>query len=204
MDINKQNIKWSENLENYLKEIGEKCQCYYVLHKKSEAQFSKRTTMIDLPVIVLSTIAGTLSIGTTSIFGNDTNSGLYIGCLSLLVGVMNTVSTYFNWSKRTENHRIVSIQYSKLYRFISVELKLPVNERMSPNDMLKVVRENYERLQELSPLIPINIINDFKNKYKNTFISKPEETNGIHTIEIYREVVSDVELEEIKKEEEII
>lgn len=200
MDNNKQNIKWSENLENYLKEIGEKCQCYYVLHKKAEALFSKRTTFIDLPVIILSTIAGTLSIGNSSIFGDNINSSLYIGCLSLTVGVMNTISTYFNWSKRTENHRIVSIQYSKLYRFISVELKLPVNERMAPNDLLKVVRENYERLQELSPLIPVHIINEFKSKYKNTVISKPEETNGIHTIEIYREIQPKVELEEIKSE----
>lgn len=200
MDNNKQNIKWSENLENYLKEIGEKCQCYYVLHKKSEALFSKRTTFIDLPVIILSTIAGTLSIGNSSIFGENINSNLYIGCLSLFVGVMNTISTYFNWSKRTENHRIVSIQYSKLYRFISIELKLPINERMAPNDLLKVVRENYERLQELSPLIPIHIINEFKTKYKNSIIHKPEETNGIHSIEIYREK----ELEEIKGEEDII
>jgi hypothetical protein len=188
MDIDKNNIKWSEQLENYFKEIGEKCQCYYVLHKKSEQLFSKRTTLIDLPVIVLSTVAGTLSIGNSSIFGYSSKSNIYIGCLSLFVGVLNTISTYFSWSKRCENHRIVSIQYSKLYRFISVELKLPIEERMKPNDMLKIIRETYERLQELSPLIPINIINDFKIKYKNHNIFKPEETNGLHNIEIYKNI----------------
>lgn len=186
MDIDKNNIKWSEQLENYFKEIGEKCECYYVLHKKSEQLFSKRTTLIDLPVIVLSTVAGTLSIGNSSIFGDSSKSNIYIGCLSLFVGVLNTVSTYFSWSKRCETHRLVSIQYSKLYRFICVELKLPIEERMKPNDMLKVVREAYERLQEISPLIPIKIVNEFKIKYKNQDIYKPEEANGLHNIVVYK------------------
>lgn len=187
MDNVKPHIRWHSNLESYFKEIGEKSNAYSYLHKKSEAYFSKRTTFIDLPVIVLSTVAGTLSIGSNSIFGSaEASAGMWIGCLSIGVSVMNTIGTYFNWNKRAENHRICSIQYSKLYRFISVELNLPIEERMSANDMLKVIRENYERLAEISPLIPTPIINAFKIKFKDADISKPEETNGLDPIDIYR------------------
>lgn len=186
MDISKKQIKWSKKLESYFKDIGEKSFGYSYLHKKCEKHFSRKSTLIDLPVIILSTIAGTLSIGNTSLFGedNEKTAGIYIGSISLVVSVMNTVGTYFSWSKRAENHRICTIEYSKLYRFISIELSLPIDERMTAFEMLKVVRENYERLKEVSPLIPTQIIKTFENKFKDSNASLPEETNGLEIINI--------------------
>lgn len=189
MDIGK-TIKWSSQLENYFKELGEKCYCYAFLHKKAEARFAYRRNFIDLPVIIGSTIAGTLSIGSSSVFGaeNELVAGMAIGALSLAVGVLNTIGSYFAWSKRAETHRLMTIEYSKLFRFISIELSLPREERMLCADLLKVVRENYERLMEISPLIPENILSDFKRRFstdKYSGISKPSEANGLEEIEVY-------------------
>ena len=198
MEINNQEIAWSTTLERYFKDIGEKSYCYGYLHKKSEAVFAKKSMKIDLPVIVLSTVAGTLSIGSTSIFPEDYESQgtTCIGALSLFVGVLNTVGTYFEFGKRAENHRLSYIQYSKLYRFIDIELSLPRIERMRPKDLLKVVNDTYERLQEVSPIVPQKVLKTFTKKFKNYDVAKPSEANGLESISIY---VPD----EIDKEETI-
>jgi hypothetical protein len=60
---------------------------------------------------------------------------------------------------------------------------------MTPNDLLKYVKTEYDRLSEISPLIPPNIIRDFKEKFsdaKYAEISKPEDANGLHPIQIFQ------------------
>ena len=57
---------------------------------------------------------------------------------------------------------------------------------MSPTDLLKYCKDSYDRLQEVSPLIPPELIREFKKKFGgNTELSKPEELNGIDKIRIY-------------------
>lgn len=207
MDVQK-DIKWSSNLEHYFKELGEKSYCYAYLHKKAEGVFSYYRNFIDLPVIVLSTIAGTLSIGGKSFWGqeNEQQGNLAIGIISLGVGVMNTIGAYFGFSKRAEAHRISHIQYNKLYRFLQIELSLPVEERMRANDLLKVSRDSYERLQEVAPLIPYKILEDFKKRFnendKYADISKPSECNGLERVEIYGEIIKHNSIKKVVKEVE--
>jgi len=188
MEINK-NIKWSSHLEEYFKDLGEKAFCYSYLNKKAAHSFSYYRNFIDLPVIVLSTIAGTLSIGGGGIWGeqNDRIGGIVVGVVSLGVGILNTVGSYFSFAKRSENHRLSAIQYGKLYRFLSIELSLPPEERMRPADLIKISRDTYERLAEVTPLIPNNIVNKFKEKFKDYNVSKPSEANGLEKIIIYTE-----------------
>jgi hypothetical protein len=121
------------------------------------------------------------------LFDDARLSSVALGVGSLAVGILNTMGTYFGWAKRAEGHRISSIHYSKLYRFITVELSLPREERMNPHDFLKYVKDQYDRLQEISPMVPQKVIADFQRKFKNeTEISKPEEANGLEKITIYR------------------
>lgn len=192
MDIGNQ-VQWSSKVEEYLKSIGEKAHCYSYLHKKAEAKFNKLATMIDIPSITLSTICGTLSIGNSSLFGeaNEQIAGVAIGCFSLVVGILGTIGSYFAWSKRSENHRITHLEYGKLYRFIQIELSLPREQRIRCCDLVKIVRENFERLAELAPLIPDVILRHFKNLFKDykDKISFPAETNGLEEIDIYKEEV---------------
>ena len=189
MELNSlKRITWSEQLEAYFKTTGEKAYGYGLLHKQCEKLYTFRTTIIDLPVIILSTICGTLSIGNASLFGteNEKVASMAIGGLSLCVGVINTIGSYFSWAKRAEAHKISSIEYQKLFRFLSVELSLPRDERMACKDLLKTVRETYERLQEIAPLIPQKVLIEFRKKYKKySNIAKPSEINGLESIMIH-------------------
>jgi hypothetical protein len=181
-------IHWNQQLEEILTQEGERALCFSWLHNKSQARVAKYDTNIALPVIVLSTIAGTGSIASPSLFGQSQTASLVIGLISLGVGVMNTVSNYFGFAKRSEAHKISAITYAKIHKFIVIELALPRKERMKAKDMLKIIREQLERLSEISPQIPDPVITMFNAKFhdqKN--VSKPEITNGLDPIHVYVE-----------------
>lgn len=181
-------VSWTDRLEEYFASSAEKAHCLSVLHKQSETLYSGRKTFIELPVIVGSAVIGFLNAGSTSMFEDAKIASIALGVGSLIVSVLQTINTYFSWAKRAEGHRIASIQYSRLYRFLSIEMSLPRGERLPPSDLLKQTKDTYDRLQEISPLLPAKVLREFKSKYaKDTDISKPEEANGLEKVIVYQE-----------------
>lgn len=183
-------ISWNERVEDYFASTGEKAHCLSWCHKRAEAVYSNRRSLIDLPVIIISAVTGFMSAGSTMMFDDARMSSIALGVCSLFVSVLNTAGAYFGWSKRAEGHRIASIQYAKLYRFLSIEMSVPRDERMSPSDLLKLTRENYDRLQEISPLLPNEVIKEFQRRFaKETEVSKPEELNGLERIVVFEDTL---------------
>ena len=182
-------VSWNDNLEKYFADTGEKANCLSYVHKRAEEIYSHRRTFVDIPVIVISSLTGFLSASSTSLFeGQEKLSSILLGIASLLVSIINTIGTYFAWAKRAESHRLSSIQYARLYRFLAIELNLPRDERMTPTDLLKYCKDAYDRLQEVSPLIPPELITEFKKKFGHQKeIAQPSELNGLEKINVYHE-----------------
>jgi hypothetical protein len=189
-DVVEPEITWHYSLEKYISDTGEKAMGLAWLHMKAERLYSYSKSFIDLPVIIVSGLVGFLNVGAENIFGpgNSRVSSISLGSISLFVSVLNSIGSYYSWGKRAEAHRISNLQYSRLYRDIVIQLKLPRIERKPPGPFLKEIKDQFERLQEISPLIPDSIIKQFKNQFdKDIDISKPQETNGLHDIDIYPE-----------------
>jgi hypothetical protein len=187
MDDNTGVISWNSQLEKIISDEGERCLCYSWLHDRAEKRYSTFSTQITLPSIVLATISGSASIGIGQFIEDSRVGNILIGVTTLSVAILTTVSSYFAWAKRSESHRIAAISYKKTYRFILIELALARSQRMSAKDMLKVVRDEAQRLAEISPQIPDPIIEDFKKKFGDTTpeVTKPEITNGLDPIYVY-------------------
>ena len=193
MDETPASVSWNSQLELILSQEGERALCYSWLHNNSQKRYTRMDTYITLPTILLSTLSGSASIGSASMFpGLTGTASLAIGFLSLSVGVLNTVSSYFGWGKRSESHKSAAMTYSKIHRFIMIELSLPRSERMAAKDMLKVIRDQLDRLMETSPQIPDPVIELFRQKFYSTTpnITKPEITNGLDPIHVYHEEFS--------------
>jgi hypothetical protein len=181
-------ITWNEQLEQYFVKIGEQSQGYEWLYHKAEEEYSKYQNMVALPVIVLSSFVGFFSVGSSTMFeGQEKLSGIVLGVVSLLTGILNTLGSYYGFSKKTENARVSSISYGKLYRWLSLELSLPRHQRIQPSDLLKMVRQEFERLDETAIALPSNIVYLYHKRFKDTKITHPSETNGLEKIIVFVE-----------------
>jgi hypothetical protein len=178
-------VVWSATLEQVLAHEAERCLCYSVLHRLCEQRYSKLSTYITLPDIVLSTLAGTASVGSSALFGDSPVSSLAIGGVSIAVGVLNTLGSYFGWARRAEGHKSSYVHYGKLHRFLMIELSLPPPQRMTASDLLKTVRDQVDRLFETSPAIPPQVVEAFKKDHQDDTITKPEVANGLDPIHVF-------------------
>jgi len=186
---NEKEISWSTPLEDIIAQQGEVCRGLAWLHQHAEQLVSKKNNYIQLPVIVLSTLCGTASVGSASLFGSSSGNipNIVIGVISISVGILNTLGNYFSYAKKSEAHRIAYLHYSKLFSQISVELSLPREERCTPKEMLKMIRDTMERLAETTPSPPEEIIVLFNQKFKDyKNISIPAECNGLAKVNVFR------------------
>jgi len=193
----KKELKYNKHLEHLISSEAEKALVLYWLHDQSEKRYSNFSTYITIPVIVMSTLAGSASIGQGILFGEGVAAPICIGAISLTVGVLNTVSSYFGWAKRAEGHRISGVNYAKLHRWIAIELALPRDQRMDAKHFLKEIRGQIDRLNETSPSIHPEIVKKFNVEMKDVKdnVSRPEVCNQIHAVEVYPEDEEAVVLE---------
>lgn len=185
-------VSWTTTLETYFARTAEKAHGLSMMHKDAEGFVGTQRTGVDIPVIVLSGVTGFVSALSSSplLSANQGVVSVALGCVSLFVGILNTTGSYYQFAKRTEGHRISAIQWGKLFRFLNVEMSLPREERMNPHDLLKMTKETYDRLQEISPLLPEKVVEKFKNKlakYKDMDIGVPDEANGLERVTVYVE-----------------
>ena len=184
----KEDLCYNKHLEEVIASEAEKALVLRWLHDQSEKRYAQLNTYIAIPVIVISTLAGTASIGQESLFGTGDVAPIVIGLMSLSVSVLNVVSNFFSWAKRAEGHRISSINYGKLHRWISIELSLPRTQRVPAKHFLKEIREQIDRLNETSPPIPQSVVDSFRSRLKGIKddVSLPEICNEIKAVEVYR------------------
>ena len=192
-------ISWNDSLEILVAEEAERCGGLSWLHAECEKYFSLRNNVVAIPVIILSTANGFLSGSSSSIFSNPTTSSIGLGIMSLFTGILSTLGSYFAWAKRTEAHRISAIQYHKIARSLKIELTLPKSERIGAKDILKITKDQIERLMEISPAIP----NEIVKLYKQTFpelglddinrVAQPEIISGVQKVIVNKWVPDAVE-----------
>jgi hypothetical protein len=72
-------VEWNSQLEKILAAEAERCLCYSVLHRLAEQRYSGLNNYIALPCIVLSTLAGTASVGSETLFGGGPLASISIG-----------------------------------------------------------------------------------------------------------------------------
>ena len=54
--------------------------------------------------------------------------------LTRIVGVFNTINSYYKFSQRAEAHKITAQLYFKMYKNIETELALPIHQRTDAGD----------------------------------------------------------------------
>jgi hypothetical protein len=180
-----QEITYSKELEKLLKNQAEQAESYSILHNLSYEKYQFRSNIINIPVIVLSSVIGLL----TGMNIQDDGMFIILSTGSIFVSVIKSIDSYFQLQKRSEGHRICSLQFSQIFNKIQIELSLSRDQRQNPKDMLALIKTDLKNLFDIAPLIDADIIAKYNSLYKNeTGVSKPPITNGLTHI-----VVQDTE-----------
>jgi hypothetical protein len=180
---------WSNEQEQLLVEWSEKAQCYRWLHTNSERKYRKGNFYFTIPVIIMSTLTGTANFAVESYIPKEHQdiAKIAIGSVNILAGILSTLQNFLKYAECNEAHRNAGIAWSKFSRNIKIELSLHRIRRKNASDFLKIYRAEYNRLIEQNPLIPDEIIKEFKKHYKkNSHIDfyQPDICSGLEKCHI--------------------
>jgi hypothetical protein len=175
----KSKTDWTPDHETILVEWADKAMCYRWLHTRANAMYSALNAWYTVPVIIISTLTGTANFAQDRVPTNY--QGLFVmivGAFNILAGIISTIQQFLKITQLNESHRVSSIAWDKFYRNIKIELAKHPNERMHAVQMIKMSKEEYDRLMETSPNIPVEIVAMFKTSFQNSEnyadIIKPE------------------------------
>lgn len=160
------NAEWNEQHEKILVEWADKAICYRWLHSKSRIKYNSKNTWFTIPVIIMSTLTGTANFAIDRI--PEEYKAWYtvgVGSVNILAGILTTIQQFLKISELNEAHRSSSISWDKFYRNIKLELAKSREERMPAFQMLKMSKEEFDRLMETSPPITESIIKRFNTTF---------------------------------------
>lgn len=173
----KKMVSWHPQQERILKNWSEIGSSYRFLHDKAFNKYDRCNMCFSLPVIILSTLTGVANFAQSS-FPVDSRPmvSVIVGSLNIIAGLITTIAQFLKVAEKMEGHRAASVAYSKFSRNISVELSLPVKERLvNGTEFLSTQRSELDRLIEQSPNIPEDIVKVFDK----TFIKRDQSGNKI-------------------------
>ena len=172
-------VEWSPEHEQILIEWADKAMCYRWLHSKANAMYSSLNAWYTVPVIIISTLTGTANFAQQRVpIQYQSFFIMAAGGFNILAGIITTIQQFLKITQLNEAHRVSTIAWDKFYRNIKIELAKHPSERIEPKQMLKISKEEFDRLIETSPSIPETIITEFKIKFETQAlfdkIIKPE------------------------------
>lgn len=210
--------EWSSQHEDILVEWADKAICYRWLHSASHNSYASKTRWFTIPVIIMSTLTGAAA------FAQERVPTEYVpyytiaaGSVNILAGIITTIQQFLKINELNEAHRVSSISWDKFYRNIKLELGKSKAERTHAYQVLKVCKEEFDRLMETSPSINPKTIKKFydtfsggpikegkplNEKQKNfNELFKPEICDVLHSTRdaVYKETKEDAAKNKAKK-----
>lgn len=185
-------LTYSDEFETLLKEEAEKSESMSILHTKSYQKYNKFSVIVNVPVIALSAIIGFLS--PLDLFSKQM---IFLGALSIFVSILKTLDSYFDYTKKSECHRMTSLNYIRISKWIQLQLSLERNCRVNAKDLYDIISNDLQAIRESAPDITKDIIREYNIQYKDENTAKPAICNGLTNVKINKKTI------EIKPDEKI-
>lgn len=146
-------LVWSSSHEDYLHELRKTCDELAAAHRESFRRLKHKQRYYRIPMIVLGTLSGTASFG-TSTFPKVLQKYVSIGVggISLLVAITQSIESYLKISERMSAHYTASQSFQKISEDIYLELSQQTIDRNTSG--IVFVRQAYERFEKTYEVAP--------------------------------------------------
>ena len=182
--------QWCPKQEQLLIRWAEKAAGYRWLHNHARMFYKKQNDWLSYPCIIISSITGVGGFAVLS--PNDQNMTsdqkqkivifqYFFAFMNVIAGILTSISKFNNSSRMMEAHSVMSVQYSKFYRNIDMELSLETKYREDVLEFVNKVRLEYDRLLDEAPDIPGHTIEAFNETFPGKE-NKPDVCNGLSII----------------------
>jgi len=161
--MEEQDYPWKSEQEKILKKWADKGQCFKAMHERAFKKYWCLNAWFSIPVIILSTITGTGNFAMEQFGSFAQYAALILGGLNLFSAILSTIATYTGVAQKLESHRIAAVTWDKFSRKIQVELAKSRCDRTPAKDFVNTCQETYDRLVEVSPIMPNDILRWFNN-----------------------------------------
>jgi hypothetical protein len=182
---------WTVEHEAILIEWADKAMCYRWLHSRANMLYSTLNAWYTIPVIVISTLTGTANFAQDRVpMEYQSYYVMVVGGFNILAGIITTIQQFLKITQLNEAHRVSGIAWDKFYRNVKIELAKHPSERTPVTQMIKLCKEEFDRLMETSPVIPDKIVESFKKHFQNSDnyikIVKPEICDVLVSTDTFR------------------
>lgn len=183
--------EYTPEFELFLKSEAEQLECFSILHNLSSIKYNKYSIYLNIPIIILSSFIGILTA--SNLLQNVIYSNIILGSINIIAAILKTIDSYFQFSKLSEMHRVMCLQYSKIHKLIFVQLSLERNSRINAEDLLTRLNNEVQNMKDIEPIIKNDIIKSFNEKYKTYNNSKPAICNGLSKIIINHQRINRID-----------
>lgn len=161
---------WCTEHDQILVDWADKAMCYRWLHNRENAHFSVRNMWFTIPVIVISTVTGTANFAQEHFPEHRSTMSMIIGAFNIVAAIITTIAQFLKIAEVNESHRVATLSWDKFYRNVRLTVTKCPRERLPVDAQLKSIKEEFDRMMELSPPISQKVVQQFQK----TFQSRPE------------------------------
>jgi hypothetical protein len=179
-------LEFTHSLEELIKSKGEQCEVLSKLHLMSHEKYKTAELYFNIPIITITAIVGFVS----ALNLQFEHINIIIGSLSLFVSLFKSYLSYLKFSQKNENHRVAYLQYFQISNEMRIELSLEPSLRQQPAYFLNLIKIKMKNLNEVSEIIPKDIISRYKYIHNNE-MTEPDVIMGMHPICIYHSIEND-------------
>jgi hypothetical protein len=185
-DESTQFMTWTSYLEDLISNWADNALSYSWLNLRAETKFRRLNYMFTIPIVILSTIIGTINVGMSSLFPpNLIHYGqIGTGSIGIFTGILGTLQNFFKYAQLSEAHRSVAISWHKFYRQLKTELALESICRKPAGEFFRYAKAEMDRLLDSSPYIPSDVIRKYVSK--NATVELPEIIGSLKSTTVYR------------------
>ena len=191
---------WSDNMENLMKQWGEKAAGLRFMHNDSAKIWKSFSDYLSILAIFITAVGSGLSLATTSITNDYIKTQvLYgIGGIGFVSTLVQSLKKFYNAEEKVTEHNSIAKQFGSFYRYMTLQMNMSREDR-EPADVLTAwALKDYERLQNDAPLIDNRSLNLFKNKFNLKEQASPDISEDKFIINIVRTNVKNMQSKEIQ------
>jgi len=176
--------KWTPEIENYCRRLGEQAQALQLLHSRAEIYYKMWSKNMNTIVVMLPALAAALQTANQFWKSEPLEFAGYV--MTVIAAAVVKQGTNQKHEKLGATHKAARNICSMFYDKITWELTKTADQRMMAHEFIEIIQNTFNNDLQSLPTVPSGITQSLKDEYNGSHIAQPIEVGGLERIRITR------------------